>query len=492
MAKLSLIRHWPRQGFSVWRRLTVTAAIAGALIACSKGDREQTLREAASGPAPSALREGKAPGILLITVDTLRPDHLGIYGYPRRTSPNLDRWFADGAVFSPAYSTETHTAPSVVSILSGRYPQAHGVRMFFQLLPSDTLLLTDRLPSDYQTAAFVSNCALTDEAIGMAKRFDYYDDFVDEKEPYRLVYERNARRTTDAVLRWLEEYRDRSRPVFLWVHYIDPHGPYHPPDDRQLSFTHATPVPIDVERIPHWVREPSVTDGLDYVDAYDEEIAFLDVHMGRLLEAFSEAFDRDRSYMLFSADHGESMMEHEQWFMHGYHVYEELVRVPLMMRGPGIEAGRRRGPASGIDLVPTILGMAGVRVPADLPGLDLRRNEIIESGRIVFAEASYSSLHWRAAIGTDSKWLVKLNGGQRSVLETLRYDLTVDTREIQPLEGQPEDDALRELLRLVRHDPDPGGAPVRPERGSQLRGPKIASRADAQALEELRALGYVN
>ncbi len=467
----------------------VIAAACLALAACS-GDRQAA--EEPPAPWPRIAGDAEAPDVVLITVDTLRPDHLGLYGYPRPTSPNLDRWFADGAVFAPAYSTETHTAPSVVSILSGQYPQGHRVRSFFQLLPASTRLLTDLLPRVYQTAAFVSNTALTDEALGLAHRFDHYDDFVDQQEPYRVIYERNGRRTTDAVLAWLAASRDRARPLFLWVHYIDPHGPYHPPPDWQLSFTHPAPVPVDLERIPEWVREPSITDALDYVDRYDEEIAFLDRHLGRLLDAFAESFDRGRTYVIFTADHGETMMEHEMWFSHGYQVYEELVRVPLMIRGPGIEPGIRRGPASGVDLVPTILGIAGAPVPPSLPGLDLRRSEILEPGRIVFAEASYSRRHWRSAIGIDGKWLVKMKSGRRKVLETLRYDLAADAGETRPLKGEPEDDALRQLLQRIRDDPDPGGAAVRPEKGVELEGPKIDARADAQALEKLRALGYVN
>lgn len=462
-------------GFFVWRQLAAIAFAFFALASCS----------------PDSPRAGRLPDVLLITVDTLRPDHLGIYGYSRPTSPHLDRWFSEGAVFTPAYATESFTAPSVVSILSGQYPQAHRVRAFFQLLPRGTRLLTDFLPDSYQTAAFVSNCALTEEAMGMADRFDYYNDFVDEKEPYRLVYERNARRTTDTVLSWLKEGRDKSRPLFLWVHYIDPHGPYHSPADWQPTFTHQEHAPVNLERIPKWVREPSITDALDYVDRYDEEIAFLDVHVGRLLESFAEDFHQNRSYVVFTADHGETMMEHEMWFSHGYHVYEELIRVPLMIRGPGIEPGVRSGPASGIDIVPTILGLAGVRAPATARGVDLRKSGSIEPDRIVFAEASFSGRHWQAAVGRDGKWLAKLNSGSRTILETHWYDLTDDPGERRPVEEQQEDDALLELLRRIQDDPDPGGDPLGPINGIQLKGPKIAPRADAEALEKLRALGYV-
>ncbi|GAG03132.1 unnamed protein product, partial [marine sediment metagenome] len=269
--------------------------------------------------------------------------HLGLYGYERNTSPEIDRWFADAAIFERAYTTNAHTPPSVVSILTGQLPQEHGVRLFYQLLPEGVLLIPDRLPGSYQTAAFVSNVVLTEEALGIANRFDHFDDRVDEKEPLRSVYERNARRTTNAVLLWLAEHRDAERPLFLWVHYIDPHGPYRAPSGAAGSFQHEGRLPVENKRILNYQREKGVEDALDYVDRYDEEIAYVDAQIGRLLDGYAQRHDSAAALVIFSADHGESMIEHERWFTHGYQVYEEIIRIPLMIRGPGLEGGRRRG-----------------------------------------------------------------------------------------------------------------------------------------------------
>ena len=310
--------------------------------------------------------------MLLVTIDTLRADHVGLYGYARPTTPRIDAWFREGRVFERAYSTEANTSPSIASVLTGLLPQEHGVRLLHQLLPERNRLLPDLLPARFQTAAVVSNSVLADEAMGMGRRFDHYDDFVDESEPYRRVFERSAEKTTEAAIRWLQEERVPGQPVFLWVHYIDPHGPYHPPPTWPRSFTHATPVPIDVTRLHAYQREPGVTDGLAYVDAYDEEIAYLDASLGRLLDVWASTMEPSRSLAILTADHGESMMEHERWFTHGYHVYEEIVRVPLLMRGAGVPPGRSRMLASGIDVAPTILRFAGVPVPANLRGEDLR------------------------------------------------------------------------------------------------------------------------
>ena len=179
---------------------------------------------------PSAVRPSEAtagqtsdlatrPSLLLISIDTLRADHMGIYGYRRPTTPRIDAWFEGGQVFEAAYSTEANTSPSVVSFLTGLLPQSHGVRLLYQKIPPGVITIADLLrEAGYQTAAVVSNLVLTAEAIGLDERFDHYDDFVDEEEPRRKIYERRASRTSDAAIAWLSGSRDRGRPSFLWVH----------------------------------------------------------------------------------------------------------------------------------------------------------------------------------------------------------------------------------------------------------------------------------
>jgi arylsulfatase len=324
--------------------------------------------------------------VLLVTVDTLRADHLGLYGYSRDTSPNLDRWFQHAAIFERAYSAEANTSPSVVSLLTGRLPQDHGVRLLYQLVPEGTILLPDLLSPTYQTAAFVSNPVLSNEAMGISGRFDHYDDFVDESGP--AFYERNARRTTDAVLQWLREHRDRGRPLFLWVHYIDPHGPYRAPGEWPRKFRHDHPRPIEALAVPTYQRDPEVSDGLEYVDRYDEEIRYVDSEIGRLLDAYAAMAPVDQALIVFTADHGESMMDHEAWFTHGHHVYEEIVRVPLMVRGPTVPRGRYSQVTSGSDVAPTILAFTGATPHHPLPGSDLREGRYLPTDRVVFTEAT--------------------------------------------------------------------------------------------------------
>ena len=433
---------------------------------------------------------GSPPGdVLLITVDTLRPDHLGLYGYSRRTSPELDRWFADAVIFERAYATEASTPPSVVSLLSGLHPQDHGVRLFYQLLPESTRLLPELLPPAYQSAAFVSNVVLTQEALDIAPRFDHYDDFVDDPEPKRPIFERVARKTTDAALLWLVGRRDPARPLFLWVHYIDPHGPYLPPPESGRRFDHAGERAVEPGRIHDYQVAEGVSDALDYLDRYDEEIAYADAEIGRLLAGYARIANLDEALVVFSADHGESMLEHERWFTHSYQVYEEILRVPLLLRAPGSAGGRRSDLVSGIDVAPTILRFAGAALPETLPGRDLLGSPDAE--RSIFAEGGVGQLHWRAAWQGTRKWVLGLPVGSVEPEARRHYDLARDPGELRPVEWRADSSAPRMLLERVRADRSRGEALPGGRRGRMITAPKVAPRANDEALERLRMLGYV-
>lgn len=427
--------------------------------------------------------------LVLVSVDTLRADRVGLLGAARPTTPNVDRWFADGAIYERAYSAAASTSPSVVSLLTGLLPQDHRVRLFYQLLGEKTKLLTAYLPPAYQKAAFVSNIVLTDEALGIADRFDHYDDFVDERESERVIFERRASRTTDAALRWLAERADPDRPLFLWVHYIDPHGPYRPPESFRERFEHDGAVVIDPKRVPGYTRDEGVSDGLHYVDRYDDEVAYVDTQVGRLLDGLDALRPLDGALTVFTADHGESMMEHDKWFTHGYQVYEEIVHVPLLLRGAGVQGGRSRAVVSLVDVAPTLIRAAGGTPPESLVAVDLRQPTQLDPERVAFVEASASQWFWRAAVQGDGKWLMALApSGQ--VTRRRYFDLALDPGETQP-KRWPKGVAARELGTLRRRDPDPAGSPHEYRQGLQIGAPKVAPDASPEAIEALRALGYV-
>jgi arylsulfatase A-like enzyme len=462
-------------------------------------------------PPESALDKSAddGPNVLLITVDTLRADHLGLYGYHRPTSPNIDRWFSDTWIFDRAYAPEASTPPSIVSILTGKLPQNHRVRLFYQLLPDEVRTLSGhfRRGGGYQSAAVVSNMVLTNEAVGLGDRFDYYDDYVDERESKRPVWARTARRTTDAALVWLEEHRSKEDPHFLWVHYIDPHGPYQPPSDAPRRFTHEGFHPIDVDRIQPYQRDPDVTDALDYVDRYDEEIAYCDREIGRLLDAYAGMGLADEAIIVFTADHGETMIEHEYWFTHTYDVHEPIVRVPLALRVPRSLVENDMPPAraqtsrfvsrqiahpvSLIDLAPTLLELAGIDRPE---GFDGRSWVSDPRPRDVFTEATEFEGRWqrRAMLSGRGKWILTVQRATGAVVDRKRYRIDQDPGEKEPIEWSPADERAAEpLLTLTRIDPDPGGAPEHIDRGERLKTPKVAPGVSPEVIEKLRSLGYV-
>jgi len=215
----------------------------------------------------------------------------------------------------------------------------------------------------------VSNLVLTDEAMGLASRFESYDDYVDASElENENVWERNARRTSDAAIAWLQNVRDPQRRSFLWVHYIDPHGPYRAPEDRTTTFEHDTPLPLDQKRVLTQPKNPELTDAHVYIDRYDEEIAYCDREIGRLLDHYDALGLAENALIIFTADHGETMNEHEIWFSHQYHVYEGIARVPFAMRFPGMESQRIETPVSLVDVLPSVLDALDLEIPSGLDG----------------------------------------------------------------------------------------------------------------------------
>ena len=454
----------------------------------------------ASRAAPLPQVElAETPNILLISIDTLRADHLSIYGYPRPTSPAIDRHFKDAILLRRAYSTEANTSPSVVSMLTGLYPSRHRVRLFYQRIPAEVPVLSDFLAAaGYETAAVVSNVVLTDEAIGLSTRFDSYDDFVDEREENLDVYERRASRTTDAGLAWLTERRDPKRPHFLWLHYIDPHGPYQRPEEaRTTTFDHESPQPIDLNRVVAYQRNPDVDDGAAYIDRYDEEIAYVDAEIGRLLDAYDELGLGAEAIVVLTADHGENLIEHDVYFNHGHQVWNSIMHVPWMIRIPGRPRAEVAWPVSLADLTPTLLDL--LHYPLDdtvhrFDGLPLSQREPHDA---VSLEASgmnpdgdkWVYRHHRALVSGNEKWFTSVDrAGQ--VTARGRFDLSVDPDENAPIAWHFGGKG-NELLGWFESDPDPAGVPAVALKGQRLDGPKVAPGRTPDQIRALRALGYV-
>lgn len=279
--------------------------------------------------------DNRRPNIVLITLDTTRADHLGIYGGSSRVSPHLDRLAAGGTVFTACDTASPLTLPAHATLLSGLYPQQHGLRANGRGSLDPDLPTLPRLLSrhGYQTGAFIGSVVL-DRRHGLAGGFDVYDDQMGSRA------ERRGNITVDRALAWWRE-RD-ERPAFLWVHLFDPHAPYRPPAPWADLFP----------------DEP-----------YEGELAFTDSQAGRLLAGLGAP--GPATVVAVIGDHGEGLGEHGEK-EHGLLLYQSTLAVPFILSGPGIPAGARvTTPVRTIDLLPTLLARVAIDAPGGLPGHDV-------------------------------------------------------------------------------------------------------------------------
>jgi len=332
------------------------------------------------GAAPTDAPEVPAepPDVLLVVVDTLRADHLGIYGFPGPTSPNLDRFATGAVVFERAIAASANTVPSHASLMTSRFVREHSVGWVNGTTRLEgAVTLAERFrTAGYATGAFVSNFVLR-RASGLDAGFDTYDDAFSRPEPNRPgFYERVAPETTARARAWLTARG--AEPVFLFVHYQDPHGPYAPPAAWLDAFPTAPeegpPLPVLAsDDAPGGIPRYQALPGLDHLGAYtrryDGEIAYFDDSFGTLLAALET---RGRpNVVLVTADHGEAFGEGGFYLSHGHATTPDQAHVPLLLRAPGLAPGRRAEPVHHVDVAPTLLALAGLPVPEDARGLAL-------------------------------------------------------------------------------------------------------------------------
>ena len=332
---------------------------------------------------PAAACEGGSdeparPNGLLVGVDTLRADHLGSYGYPLATSPSVDALAASGVLFERAIAGASSTGPSHASIFSSRFTRGHTVGMAngSTRLEGVTTLAEVFAGAGYDTAAFVGN-AMLNRRLGFDRGFSVYDDELPSREGSRNVFERRAGDTTARALAWLES--QAGEPFFLWVHYQDPHGPYTPPE----GYAGTLPVaPRPGERplavtapgkggLPKYQALPGVFLPSAYESRYGEEILYADRAIGELVAAVDARSGPAGTIVLLTADHGEAMGEEGRYFAHGLATTPDQSHVPLILRAPGIEPGRRRDVVHHVDIFPTLVELAGIEAPGSLTGLAL-------------------------------------------------------------------------------------------------------------------------
>lgn len=434
----------------------------------------------ADGAAPPVLDR---PSILLVTIDTLRADHLPFYGYTRDTAPFLSTLAGASTTYANAYSTSSWTVPAVASMVTGVYPHSHGAIHGFvkddkvarqEALPSSLPVLAESLQQlGYRTFGVVANLHL-DRQFGFARGFDRF----------RCVGFTSADRVNATALQWREQLDVARGPVFLWLHYFDPHHQYH---DRQPFFDAFKPPSAECiaqvrnttfeQIVAKWMKTPDPSVAPLVQSHYDSEIRYVDQHLRAL---FHELPFLDRCFAVFTSDHGEEFLDHGTTG-HGLNLYNETVRVPLVVRPPGGGApAYRTDTVSLIDVAPTILAAAGGTAPAEWQGaviVDRHGSPVPHPDRMVLSDLARNRRLPRKGALAGSRWKIVVNI-DTGVAEL--FDLRRDPRERVDLAA---DNARLVGAFFARLDALIRSLPPAPD--------TVTHAVDEQTAEQLRLLGYV-
>ena len=429
-----------------------------------------------------------APNVLLLVVDTLRADALGCYGATPSPSPALDRLAASGLRFEDVVAHAPWTVPSITSLLTGLYPRDHGVTIADDPSPDDTA--SSHLPRTIPTLATLAQRAgittfgassnpLIGPETGLADGFERFAQ-MPAADPVRRWA--SGRRLNADLLEWIDDHRDVR--FFAYLHYMEVHSPYTTGSPPSPAPPGSSPDVCagEASRIGRRMRAgdpaPSPADVAYLRTLYLHAVSQWDRMLEELLRGIERRGLRDRTIVLVTADHGEEFVEHG-YLGHGKQLFEESLRVPLVVVGPGIPRGHRREPVQLVDLLPTIARRLGATAPGSLPGHDVL-GAPASLPRPAFAEVGHgvgfgqADLH--LAMVRERPWkLVWSPDGDRAAL----FALGEDAREQDPRAPASAEDVGARLLASVREYWQ-RSAPAEP-------------RAVSPGLEEkLRALGYAN
>ncbi|MHC4707954.1 MAG: sulfatase-like hydrolase/transferase [Planctomycetota bacterium] len=392
--------------------------------------------------------------VILISIDTCRADYLGSYGYPRKTTPNIDAIADTAALFENVISPVPLTLPAHCSMMTGTIPPYHGVHDNFNYwLHGRNVTLAELLKENgFATAAFVSAFVL-DSQFALDQGFDTYYDHLDRQQArLETANERRADKTTRLALDWLDNHSEDK--FFLLVHYYDPHTDYEPPEPFASKFS----------------------DNL-----YAGEIAYTDHYIGSVIKKLKSLGIFDSSLIIITSDHGEMLGEHGE-DEHGYFIYQSALRVPLIFRLPGQRKPQRiKDPAGLVDIVPTVCSLLGIQTPSPYHGRDLsvylRSGDTSHPQRFIYAESLYPTKY-----GGNS--LLGVVSARYKYIQTTRpelYDIQLDPAESENLIPLRPDlarmlrDQLKQTLEenVRKLEPDARAAP------------------DDETIRRLQSLGYV-
>ena len=469
-----------------WARTLLGLALFP-LGACRPGSAPHPSAQPVPAPAASRL------SVLLITIDTLRADHMSAYGYPRPTSPRIDAIAKEGTLFERAYTFWPKTRGSFVAMLTGKPPSGSGYSKTHPvLLDLNPTLASTLKAAGYATSAIVDNPNVA-APLGYAKGFDTYRETWEEGA---LATETlRARAITEGGRTFLQAARP-EKPFLLWLHYVNPHAPYEPPPPFDTMFApgggergpRLSVVPGFHGGIPKQWARPGKTRLGEYVGLYDGEIGSVDQEVGRVVDALRTSAVQDRTLVVITSDHGESLGEHDYYFDHGENVFEPSLRIPLVVVNPGSPKGQRSVAfASTLDLVPTVLDAVKVSWPPDLAGVSLLG--VVEGKAKPRRDRLFAQNDRNLTAAFDEKLKVVATPDAERTRFAL-YDREKDPGETRDVGRERALDlrAERRELELFTERSDREWARTRP----LLEGRPGQRRLSAEACERLRALNYVD
>jgi arylsulfatase A-like enzyme/cytochrome c-type biogenesis protein CcmH/NrfG len=408
---------------------------------------------------PLQTQTDSRPNLVLVSIDTLRADHLGCYGYKLIQTPHIDRLAGEGVRFNTVVCQVPLTLPSHCTILTGTYPAYHGVRdnVGYKLPESRTTLATILKTQGYQTAAFIGAYVLNSK-FGLSRGFDYYDDQIAGSSGLGPVVNLNSveRRAGEVVSRttsWMDAHP--RTPFFVWIHLYDPHDPYEPPSPFKEKYKERP---------------------------YDGEIAYVDQELGRFLEFLKQKGLYEKTVVVLVSDHGESFGEHQEW-THGYFIYDTTLLVPLIVKPieKGLTGRSVAEQVSLVDVVPTVLQLLDLPRPAELQGQGMLGLMLGKSGGwsgLAYCESYYpAQFGWSPLIGIRRE-NAKFIRAPKPEFYDLHQDPGEKTNRIL------QQSALANELKATLSKLESNYADRSGSRAARL-------ELSSQQLDELRALGYV-
>jgi arylsulfatase A-like enzyme len=433
---------------------------------------------------------GNEANVLLITIDTLRADHLGCYGYSQPTSHTIDALARKGVQFDNCVSQSSVTPVSHASILTGQNPYRHGVRTItggrpYKLGRDHATLATLLKAAGYQTAAFVSAFPLEKSKFGLSNGFDLYEqsfyregaeDFKQENQEIDFNRQQNpaqrrADLTTSLAIDWLRGLD--QEPFFLWIHYFDPHETYLVPPMIPGVFTYSF--------------EPPLTD--IHLELYDIEIRYVNHMIQKLINELYNLSIGDDTLVILTSDHGQGLGEHDYYY-HGLELYQEQIHVPLIFSGKSIPSGLNVGGLTAtVDIVPTVLDVLGYpheELPMDLDGISLRslwesQGNIEANDRMAYSETAYpKELFGKSPVFSVIRGDEKLIHHPEEKSENALYNLARDPDESTNMLGKKPELAEELLLGLREF-----------QHGTTFNVKQLKKGEDKESEALLKSLGYL-